>query len=90
MAEENKIVINNQEYKVSDLTEEAKTQINNLQVTDQEISRQSSLAAMLNTARAAYGQKLAEAMKDIKPLTKVEAKAPASKAKTTTKTAAKK
>lgn len=89
MAQENTLVIDNQEYKTSDLTPEATTQLTNIQVTDQEIARQESLLAMLRTARAAYGQKLAEALKDIKPKAKPAAKKAAVNDKPAAKTAAK-
>lgn len=67
MAQENTVLIDNQTYKVSDLTPEVTAQLTNLQVNDQEIARQESLLAMLRTSRAAYGRKLAEAIKDIQP-----------------------
>lgn len=57
-----KITIDNQEYLVADLSEDATVQITNLKVTEEEIGRQESLLAMLKTARAAYARKLGEAM----------------------------
>lgn len=57
-----KITIDNQEYLVADLSQDATIQITNLKVTEEEIDRQESLLAMLKTARAAYARKLGEAM----------------------------
>lgn len=57
-----KITIDNKEYLVADLSEEATIQITNLKVTEEEIGRQESLLAMLKTARAAYARKLGEAI----------------------------
>lgn len=66
MTEQRKIMIDNQEHNLADLPQEVLVQINNLRVTEQEIARQESMLAMLRTAQAAYGQKLGEAMKDVK------------------------
>lgn len=80
MNQEQKVIIDDKEYLVSDLSEQAVSQINNLKVTDQEISRQESLLAMLKTARSAYARLLGEAIKDAeknvkaKPVTKNETK----------------
>lgn len=69
MTQPQTVVIDNKEYLMSDLSEDATIQITNLKVTADEIARQESLLAMLKTASAAYARKLGEAMEaaDAKP-----------------------
>ena len=55
-----KITIDGAEYKLADLSDNAKNQIMNLRVTDQEIGRLQQLLAIAQTARASYAQALAE------------------------------
>ena len=57
---DHKINIDGAEYKLSDLSDNAKNQIMNLRVTDQEISRLQQLVAIAQTARTAYAKALAE------------------------------
>lgn len=79
MTQEQTVIIDDKEYLLADLSEQAISQINNLKVTEAEIARQESVLAMLKTARAAYARLLGEAMQEA---TKV---APAAKAKTEVK-----
>lgn len=60
-----KITIDGSEYKLSDLSDNAKNQIMNLRVTDQEISRLQQLLAIAQTARTAYAKALAEELPKI-------------------------
>lgn len=57
---EKTITINNVAYKESELSENAKNQVINLGVTDQEIARLNQQLAIAQTARAAYAKALAE------------------------------
>lgn len=72
MTQEQKIIIDNQEYLIADLSQEALTQINNLKITEQEIARQESLLAMLSTARSAYARLLGAAIQENSPATAKE------------------
>lgn len=60
-----KITIDGADYKLSDLSDNAKNQIMNLRVTDQEISRLQQLVAIAQTARTAYAKALAEELPKI-------------------------
>ncbi len=51
----NKITIDGAEYSLDDLTPEAKTQIRNLRLVEQQIRRLQTQLAISQTARAAYG-----------------------------------
>lgn len=62
----NKVTIDGIEYKVSDLTDNAKNQIVNLRVTDQEIASLNQKLAIAQTARVAYANALAAEMAQIK------------------------
>ena len=53
---EQSITIDDVAYNFSDLNENAKNQVLNLQVTDQEIVRLQQRLAIFQTARAAYAQ----------------------------------
>jgi hypothetical protein len=57
-ATEPTITIDGTQYKVSDLSEQAKSQITNLRVTDQEIARLQQQMAIAQTARTAYANAL--------------------------------
>ena len=59
---EKTITINDVINKESDLSEKAKSQVMNLQITDQEISRLNHQLAIAQTARAAYARALSEAL----------------------------
>lgn len=54
----NTITVNGTKYKVDDLSDNAKAQLTNIRVVDQEIARLESLLAIAKTARAAYAQVL--------------------------------
>ncbi|WP_289021976.1 DUF6447 family protein [Desulfobacter postgatei] len=62
---EHKITIDGAEYNLSDLSDNAKNQIMNLRVTDQEIARLQQLVAIAQTARTAYAKALAEELPKI-------------------------
>lgn len=59
MSTEQTITIDGTEFTLSELTENAKNQIVNLQVTDQEIASLNQKLAIAQTARAAYAKALA-------------------------------
>lgn len=66
MAEQNQtqtLTIDGTDYNVADLSENARNQVMNLRVTDQEISRLQQQLAIAQTARTAY----ANALKDELP-----------------------
>jgi len=52
------ITIDNKEYKLADLSDEAKAQIGSIQVVDQKIADLNSQLAIMQTARNAYSQAL--------------------------------
>ena len=52
------IKIDNQDYELDSFSANAKTQLNMLQLTDQEISRLNVQLAIAQTARAAYASAL--------------------------------
>jgi len=52
------ISVNGKKYVVDDLSENAKAQLTNIRVVDQEVSRLETLLAIAKTARAAYAQVL--------------------------------
>lgn len=56
--DEAKITIDGTEYAVSDLSDEAKAQINSLRYIEVELQRLQAQAAVLNTAKRAYGASL--------------------------------
>ncbi|MBZ0332067.1 hypothetical protein KZO25_17260 [Halomonas sp. ANAO-440] len=63
MAEEPQTVtINDTKYKLDELSDEAKAQVNNLRVLDQEIERVRQQMAIYQTARGAYAKALNEAL----------------------------
>ena len=63
---EKTITIDGVEYKVSDLNDNAKNQIVNLRVTDQEIASLNQKLAIAQTARAAYANALAAEVAKLK------------------------
>ena len=71
-AKEKTITINDVVYTASDLSENAKSQITNVHITDQEISRLNQQLAIAQTARAAYAKALAEELSKIKSSTAVQ------------------
>lgn len=58
MAEQQKITIDNQEYVLDDLSDNAKAQLANLRVVDAEISRLQQQMAIAQTARNSYASVL--------------------------------
>lgn len=52
------ITIDNKEYKLEDLSDEAKAQIGSIQVVDQKIADLNSQLAIMYTARNAYAKEL--------------------------------
>lgn len=54
------ITIDGVEYQLSELSEEARAQVINLRVTDQEIAKLKQQLAIYQTARAAYARTLGE------------------------------
>ncbi|ASK17932.1 DUF6447 family protein [Vreelandella alkaliphila] len=52
------VTIDGQEYNLSDLSENARNQLTNLRLTDQEIQRLNQQLAIAQTARAAYANAL--------------------------------
>lgn len=62
MTEGQKITIDGKDYALSEMSDAAKEQLNNLQVTDQEIQRLNTRIAIVQTARAAYAHALKAAL----------------------------
>lgn len=60
MTEEAKISIDGVEYKLADLSDDAKAQIQSLQFVEGEIARLNAQAAVFNTAKIAYQTALKE------------------------------
>lgn len=58
MSNTNVVTIDGKPYPLESLSDVARSQIINLRATEQEIARQQSLLAMLQTARATYAQAL--------------------------------
>ncbi|MBL1269844.1 MAG: hypothetical protein COA87_019270 [Halomonas sp.] len=54
------ITIDGVEYNTADLSEEARAQVVNLRITDQEINRLKQQLAIYQTARAAYAKALGD------------------------------
>lgn len=73
-SKEKTITIDGVEYKVSDLNDNAKNQIVNLRVTDQEIASLNQKLAIAQTARAAYASALAAEVAKLKEAKDKEAK----------------
>ena len=61
-AKRDTIKINGQEYKLADLSEEAKVQLTNLRVCDTELQRLKAQIAITETAKAAYARALEAAL----------------------------
>lgn len=60
------IVIDGKGYNTASLSENARAQVANLRVTDQEIERVKQQLAIYQTARAAYAQALAQELPEDK------------------------
>lgn len=84
MATPQTIKIDGIHYATSELNDEAKGQLMNLRVTDQEIARLQTQLAITQTARAAYAQALNVALPKAEA-DKLEVKKPAAKKVTTKK-----
>ena len=56
------ITIDNKEYDLDTLSEEAKAQLVSIQFVDQELQRVNAQAAVLQTARVAYAKALNDAL----------------------------
>ncbi|MCG6659762.1 hypothetical protein HOP52_18595 [Halomonas campisalis] len=61
------ITIDGVEYQLSELSEEARAQVINLRVTDQEIAKLKQQLAIYQTARAAYARALGEKLPSQQP-----------------------
>ncbi|MFD1251824.1 hypothetical protein DEVEQU_03442 [Devosia equisanguinis] len=61
------ITIDGRSYALADLPAAAREQINNVQVTDQEIARLQMRLAIAQTARAAYARALQDSMAQATP-----------------------
>lgn len=64
MAEETgrKITIDGKDYLVDEMSEEARNILNNIQMTDQELTRLRAQIAITQTARQAFGSALRQAL----------------------------
>lgn len=62
MSDDQKITIDGKDYALSEMSDAAKEQLNNLQITEQEIQRLNTKVAIAQTARAAYAQALKTAL----------------------------
>lgn len=62
MATKDTVKINDKEYKLADLSTEAKAQLTNLRVCDAELQRLKAQIAITETAKAAYGRALEAAL----------------------------
>ncbi len=67
MSEEQNIKIDNVDYPVSSLTDNAKMLLSNLQFIDNEIARLNTLLAVTKTARGSYVQALKSELQQPKP-----------------------
>lgn len=66
MAEQT-VTIDGQEYALDQLSEEARHQVINLRVTDQEITRLKQLLGIAQTARTAYANALKKELEGAEP-----------------------
>ena len=62
MADETKITINEKDYLIEDLSDDAKAQIGSLNVVDKKIADLQQQIAIMQTARNAYANALAAAL----------------------------
>lgn len=60
------VKINDKEYKLSDLSDDAKAQLTNLRVCDAEMQRLKAQQAITETARSAYARALDAALPKVK------------------------
>ncbi len=64
-----KITIDNHEYDLDSLSDEARAQLQSLQFVNAELARLQAQAAVLQTARIAYSQALQKALPPLSPAT---------------------
>ncbi|WP_215906217.1 DUF6447 family protein [Thalassobaculum litoreum] len=64
MNDEQKVIIDDKEYAVNDMSDAAKEQLNNVRVVDQELQRLRMKIAIAQTAKSAYAQALKDALYD--------------------------
>ena len=69
---EQTVNINDVPYKMSDLNDNAKSQLVNLRITDQEIARLNQQLAIAQTARAAYAKALSDELPKTEASTAVQ------------------
>lgn len=62
----NTVTIDGREYNVADLSENARNQLVNLRVTDQEVQRLNQQLAIAQTARTAYANALKQELPEQK------------------------
>jgi hypothetical protein len=62
MNDEPKVTIDDKEYLISDLSDEAKAELGSMNVVDQKIANLQQEVAIMQTARNAYAQALAAAL----------------------------
>ena len=62
MADEPKVTIDEKEYLIEDLSDDAKAQLGSLNVTDQKIANLQQEIGIMQTARNAYANALAAAL----------------------------
>lgn len=62
MTQQDTITINNKEYKLEDLSDNAKAQLVSLQACEQELGRLKIQTAIAETAKMAYSRALVEAV----------------------------
>ncbi|MDR3054285.1 MAG: DUF6447 family protein [Zoogloeaceae bacterium] len=67
MAQPEFLTIDNQRYAIANLDDNARAQIVNLQVVDNEISHTQQQLAILGTARAAYLSALRQVLANVQP-----------------------
>jgi len=70
MAETRTLTIDGKEYDPDEFSEEARKQLVNVRITDQEIERRQQQLAIAQTARRAYARALAEALPEPQPESK--------------------
>ena len=62
MADQPKVTIDNKDYLIEDLSDDAKNQLGSLNVVDQKITSLQQEIAIMQTARNAYAQALVAAL----------------------------
>ncbi len=62
MADQPKVTIDNKDYLIEDLSDDAKNQLSSMNVVDQKITSLQQEVAIMQTARNAYARALAAAL----------------------------